>query len=44
VDTHKLGLFETDKTLELMEKAGIQAEFLKDGLMKDRGLYIGVKL
>jgi len=43
-DTHKLGLFETNKTLDFMEKAGIQAEFLKDGLMKDRGLFIGVKL
>ncbi len=44
VDTHELGLFETNKTLDFMEKASIQAEFLKDGLMKDRGLYIGVKL
>jgi len=43
-DTHELGLFETDKTLDLMEKVGIRAEFLKDGLMKDRGLFIGVKL
>ena len=44
VDTHELGLFETDKTLDFMEKAGLQAEFLKDGLMEDRGLFIGVKL
>jgi len=43
-DTHELGLFETDKTLDFMEKAGLKAEFLKDGLMKDRGLFIGVKL
>ena len=43
-DTHELGLFETDKTLDLMEKAGLKAEFLKDGLMKDRGLFIGEKL
>ncbi|MBY8980333.1 MAG: class I SAM-dependent methyltransferase [Candidatus Lokiarchaeota archaeon] len=42
-DTHELGLFETDKTLDFMEKAGLKAEFLKDGLMKDRGLFIGVK-
>jgi SAM-dependent methyltransferase len=42
-DTHELGLFETDKTLDFMEKAGLKAEFLKDGLMEDRGLYIGVK-
>ena len=44
VDTHELGLFEIDKTLEFMEKAGFKTEFLKDGLMEDRGLFIGVKL
>ena len=44
VDTHELGLFEIDKTLEIMEKADFQSEYLKDGLMKDRGLYIGVKI
>ena len=43
VDKHELGLFDTDKTLELMKKAGLKVEFLKDGLMKERGLYIGVK-
>ena len=43
-DTHELGLFETDKTFDFMEKAGLKGEFLKDGLMKDRGLFIGVKL
>lgn len=42
-DTHELGLFETDKTLDFMEKADLKTEFLKDGLMKDRGLFIGVK-
>ena len=44
VDIHELGLFEIDKTLEFMEKAGLKSEFLKDGLMEDRGLFIGVKL
>jgi SAM-dependent methyltransferase len=44
VDIHELGLFETDKTLELMAKASLLSEFLKDGLMKDRGLLVGVKL
>ncbi|NVM46155.1 MAG: class I SAM-dependent methyltransferase [Candidatus Lokiarchaeota archaeon] len=44
VDIHELGLFETDKTLELMAKANLISEFLIDGLMKDRGLLIGVKL
>ncbi|NHJ21618.1 MAG: class I SAM-dependent methyltransferase [Candidatus Lokiarchaeota archaeon] len=44
VDIHELGLFETDKTLELMAKASLISEFLRDGLMKDRGLFIGVKM
>ncbi len=43
-DTHELGLFETDKTLDFMEKADLKAEFLKDGLMEERGLFIGVKV
>jgi SAM-dependent methyltransferase len=43
VDTHELGLFEIDKTLELMEKASLKTEFLKDGLMEGRGLFIGIK-
>ena len=44
VDLHELGLFETDKTLELMGKANLMSEFLVNGLMKDRGLLIGVKI
>jgi hypothetical protein len=43
VDRHELGLFEIDKTLMIMKKAGFQAKFLKKGLMKDRGLLVGVK-
>lgn len=43
VDMHELGLFEANRTLEIMEKANFKSEFLKDGLMKDRGLFIGVK-
>ena len=43
VDKHEVGLFDTDKTLEIMKKAGLKSEFLTDGLMKERGLYIGVK-
>jgi SAM-dependent methyltransferase len=43
VDRHELGLFEIEKVLEIMNQAGLKAEFLKDGLMKDRGLYIGIK-
>lgn len=40
---HELGLFEINKTLELMRGAGLEARFLKKGLMKDRGLYVGIK-
>ncbi|MFX0039482.1 MAG: class I SAM-dependent DNA methyltransferase [Promethearchaeota archaeon] len=43
-EKHELGLFDIDKFLEFMNKAGLKTEFLKDGLMKDRGLYIGIKL
>jgi len=44
VDVHELGLFETDKTLEFMKLANFKSEFLKYGLFKDRGLFVGVKL
>jgi ubiquinone/menaquinone biosynthesis C-methylase UbiE len=43
VDKHELGLFEIDKTLTIMKKAGFQAKFLKKGLMKNRGLLVGLK-
>ncbi len=43
VDKHELGLFDIDKTLKLMKNAGLKAKYLKNGLMKDRGLFIGVK-
>lgn len=44
VEKHELGLFETEKFLKYMTSAGLKAKFLKDGLMKERGLYIGIKL
>jgi ubiquinone/menaquinone biosynthesis C-methylase UbiE len=43
VDRHEMGLFEIDKTLAIMKKAGLGAKFLKKGLMKDRGLFVGEK-
>ncbi|MFW9818151.1 MAG: class I SAM-dependent methyltransferase [Candidatus Thorarchaeota archaeon] len=43
-EKHELGLFEIDKFLEYMTNSGLKPEFLKDGLMKGRGLYIGIKL
>jgi hypothetical protein len=42
-DKHELGLFEIDNFLEIMNKVRFKAEFLKNGFMKDRGLYIGIK-
>ena len=43
VDRHRLGLFDIEKTLEIMKENGLKSMFLKNGLMKDRGLYIAVK-
>jgi SAM-dependent methyltransferase len=43
VDRHELGLFEVSKTIKFMKDAGLQSRFLKNGLLKDRGLYVGIK-
>lgn len=43
-DTHELGLFSVDETLEIMKKAGLQSRYLKNGLEQERGLYIGIKI
>jgi len=43
VDRHELGLFEVDKTLRIMEEAGLESRFMAEGLMLGRGLYIGIK-
>ena len=43
VDRHELGLFEVDQTLKIMSRVGFNAKYLPDGLMKNRGLYIGKK-
>jgi ubiquinone/menaquinone biosynthesis C-methylase UbiE len=42
VDRHELGLFETDETLRIMKAAGLQSRFLKHGLMRERGMFVGV--
>lgn len=42
-DYHELGLFNTNKTLELMRKVGLKSKFLKRGFMKDRGVFVGIK-
>lgn len=43
VEHHELAMFEPNKVLNIMKEKGLKAIFLKNGLMKDRGLYIGVK-
>ncbi|MFX1572310.1 MAG: class I SAM-dependent DNA methyltransferase [Promethearchaeota archaeon] len=42
-ERHEMGLFDINKFLKYMTQAGLKSEFLKDGLMKDRGLYVGIK-
>lgn len=43
IERHELAMFDIDKVLAIMQKNGLKANFLKNGLMKDRGLYVGVK-
>jgi len=43
VDRHELGLFETDETLIIMRAARLQSRFLKHGLMRERGMFVGTK-
>lgn len=43
VERHELAMFDVDRVLIVMKKQGLQGMFLKNGLMKDRGLYIGIK-
>ena len=42
-DRHEVGLFDIEKFKSLMTDTGFEATFLKDGLLKDRGLYLGLK-
>jgi len=44
VDRHKLGLFEVDETLKIMVESGLVSQFISEGLMPGRGLYIGSKI
>lgn len=43
VDRHELGLFDIRKTLRIMKEDGFEVKFLKNALMKDRGILIGIK-
>ncbi len=40
---HELGLFDTDRTLELMREAGFRASYTTEGNPSSRGLYIGIR-
>lgn len=42
-DLQLLGLFERDKFLELMRRAGLEAKYIRRSLARGRGLYIGVR-
>lgn len=43
VDYHELGLFDKQTFLDCMNASGFESHFLEEGLIKDKGLYIGVK-
>ena len=43
VDRHELSMFESQQILKFMRQAGLRAKFIRNGLMKGRGLYVGVK-
>ncbi|MDG6987739.1 MAG: hypothetical protein JRN21_00230 [Nitrososphaerota archaeon] len=42
-DRMVMGLFEVDKFLDLMGRAGMEARYLKRSLAPGRGLYVGVR-
>ncbi|MBL7080431.1 class I SAM-dependent methyltransferase [Candidatus Bathyarchaeota archaeon] len=43
VGRHELGLFDTERTLELMREAGFRASYTTEGTPSSRGLYIGIR-
>ncbi len=43
VGRHELGLFDTDRTLELMRETGFQASYTDEGTPSGRGLFIGIR-
>ena len=43
IERHELAMFEINRVLDIMNKEGLKARFLNNGLMKGRGIYIGVK-
>jgi len=43
VDRHELALLEKDEFSQILINAGFETIFQKDGLLKDRGIFINVK-
>ena len=42
-DRHELGMFDKDKVLKIMRRAGLKAKIIKSNFKSKRGLYVGVK-
>ena len=42
-DRHELGMFDKDKVLKIMQRAGLKAKIVKSNFKSKRGLYVGVK-
>ena len=42
-EKHAIFLFDAGNFLKILRKHGFKAKFLKNGLLKNRGLYVGVK-
>ncbi len=42
-DYHELGLFDIEKTINIMENANLEVKYFKKGVMVDRGLFLGLK-
>lgn len=42
-EDHRLAMYKNEDFMEALDNAGLKAVYLKDGLMKGRGLYIGIK-
>jgi len=42
-DIHEIGLFDRSKFTKIVKNEGFKTQYLKNGLMKDRGLFVAVK-
>jgi ubiquinone/menaquinone biosynthesis C-methylase UbiE len=42
-ERHELGLFDYQRTLEIMHTLGLEAHFIESGFDDERGLFVGVK-